>query len=120
MLEDNGVATQNGAGKYFQSADNLALAGKLVSVEARHVAAVRDLREAAGITSAGVATGTRFAGDDIVQPSGTYAGLDTKVEPATGLSRLLATGFTSASVTIGTNPPTKAGTTDFAPPSPTP
>jgi hypothetical protein len=119
MLEDNGVATQNGTAKYIQSADLLAIAGKIVSVEARHVAAVRDLREAAGI-SAGTPAGTRFAGDDIVVPNGAYAGLDAKIEPATGLSRLLATGFTSADATIGTAPPTKSGTPDSAPPSPTP
>jgi hypothetical protein len=120
MLEDNGVATNNGVGKYFQSADNLALGGKLVSVEARHVAAIRDLREAAGISATGVAAGTRFAGDDIVVSSGPLAGLDTKVEPAVGLSRLLSTGFASATISVGTNPPAKTGTTDSPPPTPTP
>ena len=42
-LEDTGVSAYNGAGKYIQSADYLTLAGKIVSVEARHAAAIRDL-----------------------------------------------------------------------------
>src|SRR6478672_10615295 len=68
-FEDLGVSAYNGAGKYLQDAGNLLLAGKIVSVEARHAAAIRDLREAAGIT-AGAATGTRFAGDDVVISTG--------------------------------------------------
>ena len=42
-FEDLGVAAYNGAGKYLTSAANLTLAGKIVSVEARHAAAIRDL-----------------------------------------------------------------------------
>lgn len=44
ILEDTGVSAYNGAGQLLQSPTNLALAGKIVSVEARHAAAIRDLR----------------------------------------------------------------------------
>lgn len=42
-FEDLGVSAYNGAGELIQSADYLLLAGKIVSVEARHAAAIRDL-----------------------------------------------------------------------------
>jgi hypothetical protein len=118
-FEDLGVAAYNGAGKYLQSADFLLTAGKIVSVEARHAAAIRDLREAAGIT-AGAAAGTRFAGDDVVIATGTYAGLDVKLEPSAVLTRVLATNLISTTITPGTSPVAKSGTPDFGPPNPTP
>ena len=43
-LEDTGVSAYNGAGQAIVSPDILALAGKIVSVEGRHAAAIRDLR----------------------------------------------------------------------------
>ncbi len=43
-LEDTGVSAYNGAGQAIVSPDYLLLAGKIVSVEARHAAAIRDLR----------------------------------------------------------------------------
>lgn len=42
-FEDLGVAAYNGAGKLISSTDYLTLAGKIVSVEARHAALIRDL-----------------------------------------------------------------------------
>lgn len=42
-FEDLGVSAYNGAGKLLQSADYLLLAGKIVSVEARHAALIREL-----------------------------------------------------------------------------
>lgn len=42
-FEDLGVQAYNGAGQLLQSADYLLLAGKIVSVEARHAAYFRDL-----------------------------------------------------------------------------
>lgn len=42
-FEDLGVTAYNGAGKLLVSADYLLLAGKIVSVEARHAAYIRDL-----------------------------------------------------------------------------
>lgn len=118
-FEDLGVAAYNGAGKYLTDATYLTLAGKIVSVEARHAAAIRDMRDAMGVTG-GDAGGTRFAGDSVVAPSGTYAGLDVKLEPSAVLSRVAATGFVTTSVSIATPPATKPGTPDFGPPSPTP
>jgi hypothetical protein len=43
IFEDLGVAAYNGAGKYLRSPDLLTIAGKIVSVEARHASAIRDL-----------------------------------------------------------------------------
>ena len=42
-LEDLGVAAYNGAGRYLRDANFLLIAGKIVSVEARHAAAIRDI-----------------------------------------------------------------------------
>ncbi len=42
-FEDLGVSAYNGAGKLITSPDYLTLAGKIVSVEARHAAYIRDL-----------------------------------------------------------------------------
>lgn len=114
-FEDLGVAAYNGAGKYLTNADFLTIAGKIVSVEARHAAAIRDMREGLGL--AGAAVGTRFAGDDVVTVQGA---LDVKLEPAAVLQRVAASGFVSSQVSIGTQPPTRQGTADFGPPNPTP
>lgn len=56
-LEDTGVAAYNGAGRLLSSATYLLIAGKIVSVEARHASAIRDLISPGS---------TDFAGDDIV------------------------------------------------------
>ena len=42
-FEDLGVTAYNGAGKYLNDARNLLVAGKIVSVEARHAAVIRDI-----------------------------------------------------------------------------
>lgn len=42
-FEDLGVGAYNGAARYLTSADLLTIAGKIVSVEARHASAIRDL-----------------------------------------------------------------------------
>jgi hypothetical protein len=42
-FEDLGVSAYNGAGKLLSDANNLLIAGKIVSVEARHAALIRDL-----------------------------------------------------------------------------
>ena len=115
QFEDLGVAAYNGAGKYLTSAANLAVAGKIVSVEARHAAAIRDLREGGGLT--GTPAYTRFAGDDVVNAQG----LDVKLEPSAVLARVGATNFiaTTTPVSIGTGP-TGTATPDAGPPDPTP
>lgn len=42
-FEDLGVSAYNGAARYLASADYLGVAGKIVSVEARHASSIRDL-----------------------------------------------------------------------------
>ncbi|MBS1611203.1 MAG: ferritin-like domain-containing protein [Bacteroidetes bacterium] len=69
-FEDLGVGAYNGAGKLIVTPDYLVLAGKIVSVEARHAAAIRSL------LSPGTAS---FAGDDIVTAS---TGLDSAKTPS--------------------------------------
>ena len=110
-FEDLGVAAYNGAGKYLQDAGNLLLAGKIVSVEARHAAAIRDLRE--GLSLAGTPAGTRFAGDDVVNAQG----LDVKLEPGAVLTRVAATQLVTTSLSIGTQPTITAATADAPPPA---
>jgi hypothetical protein len=60
-LEDTGVSAYNGAGRYLTTPDYLVIAGKIVSVEARHAAAIRDLLNPGSAS---------FAGDDIVDANG--------------------------------------------------
>ncbi|MBA3645243.1 MAG: ferritin-like domain-containing protein [Gemmatimonadaceae bacterium] len=68
-FEDIGVGAYNGSGKLLKDLNNLLVAGKIVSVEARHAAAIRDLLN----------PGSRdFAGDDIVDRT---SGLDQALEP---------------------------------------
>lgn len=69
LFEDTGVAAYNGAGKLIKDEGTLVLAGKIVSVEARHAAVIRDLLTP---KTAG------FAGDDIIDANG----FDKAVAPA--------------------------------------
>lgn len=82
LFEHLGVSGLNGAGKYLQDARNLLLAGKFVSVEARHAAALRDVAPPPGQSMA-----TAFAGDDIVDANG----MDVKLEAGAVLDRVAAT-----------------------------
>lgn len=69
-LEDTGVAAYNGAGKYITSPDYLLLAGKIVSIEARHASAIRSLINP---------NSADFAGNDVVDSS---TGLDQARKPS--------------------------------------
>ena len=69
VFEDFGVSAYNGAGRLLKSVDFLLLAGKIVSVEARHAAAIRDLLNPLSVN---------FAGDDFVDEQG----LDQSRTPA--------------------------------------
>lgn len=60
-FEDLGVTAYNGAGQFISNTDYLVLAGKIVSVEARHASAIRDLINPNAMD---------FAGDDIINANG--------------------------------------------------
>jgi hypothetical protein len=61
-FEDLGVSAYNGAGKLLTNPTYLLLAGKIVSVEARHAAAIREL--------IAPDTGTAFANAEVVNTQG--------------------------------------------------
>lgn len=73
ILEDLGVAAYNGAGELLTNPLNLVLAGKIVSVEARHAATIRDLL---------FPRTADFAGDDVIDANG----LDRAFDPLTVLA----------------------------------
>lgn len=66
-FEDLGVAAYNGAGKLLTNKDFLTLAGKIVSVEARHAAEIRDI----------ISNGTFASGPEI-----NAQGMDKALMPA--------------------------------------
>ncbi|MGJ8528729.1 ferritin-like domain-containing protein [Maritalea sp.] len=68
-FEDLGVSAYNGAGKLIKNPDYLLQAGRIVSVEARHAAAIRDLLLPLSVA---------FAGPDVIDGNG----LDVAREPA--------------------------------------
>lgn len=107
LLEDTGVSAYNGAGKYLTSAAYLLIAGKIVSVEARHAAAIRDIRDGTN--------GRLFAGDDVINA----AGLDVKAEPGTVGTAVNSLNVVVGSIAIGTPPDATKKTTDAPAPSPT-
>ena len=88
-FEDLGVSAYNGAGKYISDSTYLLLAGKIVSVEARHASAIRDILDT---------TGRAFAGDDVVDANG----LGLANEPSTVL--MAADPYITTDVAIGTQP----------------
>jgi hypothetical protein len=69
-LEDTGVAAYNGAGYIITNPDYLVIAGKIVSVEARHASAIRSLINP---------NSKDFAGDDVISTS---TGLDQARKPS--------------------------------------
>jgi hypothetical protein len=74
VFEDLGVSAYNGAGRLLTNKDYLLLAGKIVSVEARHASAIRDLLNPFSAD---------FSGDDVVAGD---TGLDLAKSPAEVLS----------------------------------
>ena len=84
-FEDLGVSAYNGAARRLKRKDYLLLAGKIVSVEARHAAAIRDLLN---LKSAD------FAGDDVVLSSG----FDVVREPGAVLA--IAGAYIKTPVTV--------------------
>lgn len=61
QFEDIGVSAYNGAGQFLMNPDFLAIAGKIVSVEARHAAIIATLLDPRG---------TEFAGDRVIYADG--------------------------------------------------
>lgn len=68
-LEDTGVAAYNGAGRLITNLDYLVIAGKIVSVEARHASAIRDIINPKSAD---------FSGNDVIDANG----LDLAKTPA--------------------------------------
>jgi len=94
-LEDTGVGAYNGAGDRIESADYLTLAGKIVSVEARHASAIRSLINP---------DSTDFAGDDVVT---TDTGLDLAYDPSEVID--IAGGFIATEFTANNLPEPMTG-----------
>jgi hypothetical protein len=107
LLEDTGVSAYNGAGKYLTTPANLLVAGKIVSVEARHAAAIRDIRDGN--------VGRKFAGDDVVNAQG----LDVKAEPSTVLSSVASLNVLTSPLSIQTQPDQSKVTANMPAPTPT-
>lgn len=82
-FEDLGVTAYNGAGGLLKSADYLLLAGKIVSVEARHAALIRDLINPGSFADASAvdANGLDKARTplEVLQIAGSY--IKTKINP---------------------------------------
>ncbi|HSP41027.1 MAG TPA: ferritin-like domain-containing protein [Gillisia sp.] len=91
VLEDTGVAAYNGAGSLLQNPTYLVLAGKIVSVEARHAAAIRSIF---------LDDDTAFAGNDIIDANG----LDLAKTPQMILQEVGATGFVKTQFTANNLP----------------
>lgn len=91
VLEDTGVAAYNGAGNLLENPDYLVIAGKIVSVEARHASAIRSIY---------LEDPTAFAGDDVIDQNG----LDLAKDPQTILQEVGATGFITTEFTANNLP----------------
>lgn len=90
VFEDLGVAAYNGAGQLLTRADLLLIAGKIVSVEARHASVIRDVLNPGSVD---------FAGDDVVTVA---AGLDRALAPAAVLAA--ASPFVTTEIDFGELP----------------
>ncbi|MFL9837139.1 ferritin-like domain-containing protein [Flavobacterium sp. ST-75] len=86
-LEDTGVAAYNGAGRYITTPDYLVIAGKIVSVEARHASAIRSLLNPGSAD---------FAGDDVIDVNGLdLAQMPSEILAAVGSLGVVQTPFTA-------------------------
>lgn len=95
-FEDVGVSAYNGAGKYLRNANNLLMAGKIVSIEARHAAALRDIiAGSTGRAFADLASLAALGSDDA-------NALDAVREPSQVLP--LADPYVVTTVAIGAGP----------------
>ncbi len=95
-FEDLGVAAYNGAGKYLRDAGLLTIAGKIVSVEARHASAIRDLilNNVRGAATIGE------SGTGLTEVVGANA-LDRALEPSVVLNETTGAGaFVTNTITV--------------------
>ncbi len=92
VLEDTGVAAYNGAASLLSTELYLKLAGKIVSVEARHAAAVRALVSGNPIAFANL--------EDIERGSIPPAGLGAALPPDAIFEAVGGTGFLSTNVAL--------------------
>lgn len=88
LFEDTGVNAYNGAGKLLKDANLLLLAGKVVSVEGRHAAAIADLIRP---------NSAFFAGDDIIDNNG-LDGAKMPSEILTAVQPFIKTKITGANL----------------------
>lgn len=88
-FEDLGVAAYNGAGKLLSTAANLATAGRIVSVEARHAAAIRDLVQANSFAASDVVDGNGL--DRALTPTAVLTAADAYVTTTINASGLPTT-----------------------------
>lgn len=101
QLEDTGVMAYNGAGKLIDVSDDagkvyLGAAGKIVSVEARHASAFRNLVEPGS---------TNFASDDVlIGLMGTEPAFDKATLPADILAAVGELGFITTEFTANNLP----------------
>jgi hypothetical protein len=91
-FEDLGVSAYNGAGKLLKDVNLLLIAGKIVSVEARHAAAIRSLINP---------NSADFSGDDVVDAA---TGLDVQRMPGDVL--ILASPFIKTKINANNLPTT--------------
>lgn len=98
-FEDLGVAAYNGAGQFISVAGAafLTIAGKIVSVEARHAAAIRDILDTAGTAFGNVSDLVALGADN-------SRGLDGALVPSGVISAVGATGVVTTPISIGTQP----------------
>lgn len=89
VLEDTGVAAYNGAASYLTTPAYLALAGKIVSVEARHAAAIRSM---VGLSPYNL--------ESIDRGSVPASGLDAALPPDEIFAAVAATGFLVSNVEV--------------------
>lgn len=90
VFEDLGVGAYNGAGQLLADANLLLVAGKIVSVEARHASVIRDLLNP---------NSADFAGNDVVTVS---TGLDQALTPTAVLTA--ADAYVTTSINFSSLP----------------
>jgi hypothetical protein len=84
-IEDLGIAMYNGAAQYLAGTDTLLAVAKIVSVEGRHSAAIRDLKDA---KSAAFSPGPS---DEVWRPAKSAASIQTYLVDKLGFANIPAT-----------------------------